>query len=608
MIELVRSIPHHFQRLKNRQHLRTISAQGRPVALFLVPEAGLVPYLTSHAILAKTLSNAGAASVVLSCRGLLPICSWKSARRMDPTVPGHKANAAYISCRQSADLASSQYGLFDVSIESLLDRSALAEVTKMLAEHKNDLSKLTHDGIEFGTLAIGEVLRHRRMTDPSDFGPGELKLVHAMLFSSLAVYFALKVFCSRFNLRRIAYFGDYAFWIGAEIFASRNEILVTRVNHLYNLDFDRRFIGLLPTCANAYLLDQIEQWPQFRDGPISPLYVDKIVEGALFRLKNHGGVSTHSPQWQPLAKDLREELGLSGVRKTLVAYTSSLDELVASKAIMKALNRQYDQGPKPFANQEEWLRALIEWIGNRSDCQLVIRFHPRLASGRQLPSSEYARLRALLSNHPANVCVIWPTDRCSSYNLAEIADAALVAWSTLGLELARFGVPVVAAFSRIGSFPTGGFIGFEETRDRYFAAVDEALRSSAELSKITESFRWTYYHFWSPYVDVSDIVPARDYEGLPLWRSPKNRDSILRALLDNESVSGINIERMARQDHADELEHQAMLRAIQKIIDFFSSNNAGSDLQASSPLVSRLRSMSAQQEGRHGSIVPAASA
>ena len=211
--------------------------------------------------------------------------------------------------------------------------------------------------------------------------------------------------------------------------------------------------------------------------------------------------------------------------------------------------------------------------------QLVVRLHPRIAAGQRHSSvaSEYYQLKTELSGHPSNVAIIWPDDTISSCNLAEIADAAVVGWSTIGLELSRFGVPVVAAFPGIGAFPTFGFIAFEPDRRSYFEAVSAATDRPASISAVTEAFRWTHFMVWSYIVDVSDLIPARKYGSIPQWRLPRNHEIITRVLGRGEDIIDLNMARLQHGVAAERLERDAVLSAIDRFILFFASGEDRSE-------------------------------
>jgi hypothetical protein len=578
--------------------LRKLARRKEPVALFFSHEAGLEPFLASYAILAKTRVEFGRASIMLSCDGFLPICNVKNSMAMKPTRSGDTQNPACQSCRKTAASSYSEYGLAAVGIESLLGVPERAKIEKIIEENSSDLSTVNYGDVKIGVLAVGETLRLVRKSSPAEFTAEDREMVKALVFSSLAICLVLEKAASRFSLERIVYFGDYAFFIAAEIRAERDGIAVTRITHLYNRDVDRRMISLQQTCANVALLDQIDHWPEYRDDPIERSAVSAIAEGALYRLRGHGGASTHSPNWAKDTTGLEQSLGLSRNGKTLVAYTSSLDEFVAARGILEALGRPYATGPRPFDDQFAWLRALVDWTEARSDMQLIVRVHPRTGTGRfATVASEYYRLKSEFASCPSNVVMVWPDDPVSSYNLAEIADAVLVSWSTVGLECARFGIPVIAAFSKIGSFPTGSFIAFEETPQRYFAHLEQALDAPASFANITEAYRWTHYAFWAPVVDVSDVIPAWNYPGVPPWRIPANSETILRVLNDNEDMASINMQRM-RKTSTDHLEQQGMIEAVARTAAFFMTGQDRPDIRLEHFVPQTKGIVTAQIDGR----------
>ena len=557
-------------RCLHRHKLRRWADTREPVVLFLAPEAGLKPFFASHAILARTLREHGHAAIMLSCRGLLSACTYKFAHGIMPGESDREA-AACRTCRATALSAAGRYGLVDESVESLVDIADRATIDAIIERHQESLSDLVHDGVAFGAVAIGDALRISRHTDVAEFTAAEHRLARALVKAGLLVYFALRKLETRYRLTRIAFFGDYAYWIAAQAYAERHGIAVTHVDHGYNMDVDRRLIDLRPGSINAHTLEQVTHWPRYRALPIPPGIVEAIGESSLFRLRGHGGASTYSPNWVRRETALQEELGLSRGKKTLVAYSSSLDEYVAVDRIMRALGKPYGEAPRPFADQHGWLRALIDWAGTRDDLQLVVRLHPRLAAGRRhdAPSSEYHLFRREFTRSPANVVIAWPEDRVSSYNLAEIADASTVAWSTIGLEVARFGVPTVAAFSDLGPYPVGSFISFAPDVTGYFSAIEQALAQPASLERITEAFRWTHYVHRAATIDVSDVIPARDYAEIPPWRLPENHARIHGALALDEDVSTLTMAGLRAEPENLRAEQNAMRQVLEGFAAFF---------------------------------------
>jgi hypothetical protein len=339
----------------------------------------------------------------------------------------------------------------------------------------------------------------------------------------------------------------------------------------------------------VHAFEQIDGWQEYAGHPIKPEVVDEIADGALFRLTNQGGASTYSPTWSQESEKVFDELGLSRGRRTLVAYPSSYDEYVCIAGQLKALGFGYPDRPQPFADQETWLRELVRWVAKRTDLQLIVRMHPRMGVGHRHAtiSSDYRKLKEAFAVLPPNVVVLWPESKVSSYTIAEFADAALISWSSMGLELARFGVPIVASFQRVGLMPRSNFIAFDENTENYFAAVEAALDQRTSIAQIAEAIRWTHYLHWGSLIDVSDVVPTPDFARVPAFRRPQRQDLMLEAMVNRADVTELNMARLDLSDAARRAERAAVLGAIRRFVTFFDAGALADGAAAGRP-VSRL--------------------
>lgn len=554
-----------------RRKLGSLKAKA-PISLFLAPEAGLEPFFASHALLARVLQDAGHAVIMLSCNGLQPICSLKFAARVGATASGDVQNIACTQCRASIRDVGSRYNLADITLESLLDQVHLDRINKIMASHSQALWETTYDGIEFGAVSLGETLRSQQKLSVDELESKDHDLLKSLVHSSLMVYFAVLVLEAKFNIERIAYFGDYTYYIPPQIFAARRGIPLINISHAYIGDVDRRHLLLRPGHAMNHMLHQVDIWGEYRDRPIERQAVTAIAESTLFRLSAHGGASTYSPNWSQDSSNILEELGLKARRKVLVAYPSSMDEVLCIRRFMRVLEFPFEQEPRPFSDQDEWLWALILWVSKRQDCNLIIRLHPRMGS-----SSQYQQMRKDFEALPENVAVVDPANKMSSYNIAEIADLVLTGWTSLGLELARFGVPVIAAFPRINPFPVGSFIVFEGAPEAYFAAIEKYLmRSAANLDHIIEAFRWTHFLHWSSLVDVSDVVPEANYPNVPDYQVPRNRELMLKVMM-GENLIDLNMARLSKEPSAADQERAAVIYEVERFILFFMTGTVHRD-------------------------------
>ena len=132
------------------------------------------------------------------------------------------------------------------------------------------------------------------------------------------------------------------------------------------------------------------------------------------------------------AAGLRSRLRLDD-RPLVVCFTSSDDELASMP--------EWSEGA--FPRSLDWLPATLALAARRPELQFVIRVHPNLARMGANPKA-LAQVQALGGQMPDNCRMVGPTEDISTYTLVDLADAVVIYCSTVGLEAAVAGKPVVA--------------------------------------------------------------------------------------------------------------------------------------------------------------------
>ncbi|MEL7645252.1 MAG: hypothetical protein AAGU04_03145 [Anaerolineaceae bacterium] len=139
-------------------------------------------------------------------------------------------------------------------------------------------------------------------------------------------------------------------------------------------------------------------------------------------------------QWQqtPLqgASQVRETLGLDQRPVALLATNVLGDSLT--------LGRQ-----RISATMADWIVGAIAFFTRHPEAQLVVRVHPGelLTHGTSMVEVINAKFPQL----PENIHIILPGDKTNTYDLVEIADFGLVYTTTVGMEMAMAGLPVIVA-------------------------------------------------------------------------------------------------------------------------------------------------------------------
>ncbi len=215
--------------------------------------------------------------------------------------------------------------------------------------------------------------------------------------------------------------------------------------------------------------------------------------------------------WQDVAsvggEKLRADLGLDDRPVVLLATNVLGDSLTLGRNIFTA-------------SMAEWIEKTIQYFARRPDVQLVVRIHPgeRLMKG----PSMLGVIERALPERPAHLHVIGPNEKVNTYDLMEIASLGLAYTTTVGMEMAMRGVPVILAGQT--HYRGRGFTYDPQSYDEYFGWLNTLL-TAQPVQRLTEKqvetawnyayrfffdfpldFPWRLMHFW------------KDYETWPLAR------------------------------------------------------------------------------------------
>jgi hypothetical protein len=211
---------------------------------------------------------------------------------------------------------------------------------------------------------------------------------------------------------------------------------------------------------------------------------------------------------------IRTELHLAADRPLVVMFCNILwDSAVLGRDIA-------------FASMGDWVLGGIGWAASHPQVDLVVRIHPAEVGLRNHPTRE--RMAEHIARHvadlPPNVRVVQADDPTSSYVFMDEARFGLVYTSTVGLELAARGVPVVVAADT--HYRGRGFTIDPVTPNEYWAAADRLLSSppdSAERARIRELARRYAALFFFRFHNVLDAV-TEDGRSRPRIRADKASD------------------------------------------------------------------------------------
>jgi hypothetical protein len=234
-------------------------------------------------------------------------------------------------------------------------------------------------------------------------------------------------------------------------------------------------------------------WDLRHDHPLSEKQWEQV--RALFASRQRADLwENFSRQWQGLPSQggpqVRESLGLNEF-----SQDSQPVVLLAANVIGDSLTL----GRQVFTpSMTEWLRRTVNYFEQRDDVQLVIRIHPgeRYTKGPSVADV----IRSELPEIPAHIHLVEADSPVNTYDLVDIANLGLVYTTTVGMEMAMSGVPVIVAGQT--HYRGKGFTLDPDTWDSYFQMLDRALLNPEIITLNREQVgrAWNYaYRFFFEY-------------------------------------------------------------------------------------------------------------
>ncbi len=218
-----------------------------------------------------------------------------------------------------------------------------------------------------------------------------------------------------------------------------------------------------------------------------------------------------------------------GKSKRLWQYVSSqganttrkmlgLDERPVVMIAANVLGDSLTLGRNVFAeSMTEWMTRTVRFFENRPEVQLVIRVHPGETLVPKARSMGQVA-RDALSVLPEHIHIIGATDKINTYDLIEIADLGLVYTTTVGVETAMNGRPVIACGNT--HYRKRGFTIDPNSWDEYLTALERVLNDlpAHRLSEEQIAKAWNYgYRFFFEYPRPFPWRLMNFWDDLEVW-------------------------------------------------------------------------------------------
>jgi hypothetical protein len=277
-------------------------------------------------------------------------------------------------------------------------------------------------------------------------------------------------------------------------------------------------------CMTYEFNDQREQIWLAQDSSIMRQETDYLVEARC-------GLPMTDAMYQRLAdlENARRGARVWGKSKRLWQYVSSqgadatrqmlgLDRRPVVMLAANVLGDSLTLGRNVFAeSMSEWMTRTVRYFAERPEVQLAIRVHPgETLVPRARSMGQVAR--DALPQLPDHIHVIGATDKINTYDMIEIADLGLVYTTTVGVETAMNGRPVIACGDT--HYRGRGFTIDPDSWDAYFAALERVL-SDLPGHRLTEeqtARAWNYgYRFFFEYPRPFPWRLMNFWDDLAVW-------------------------------------------------------------------------------------------
>ena len=261
-------------------------------------------------------------------------------------------------------------------------------------------------------------------------------------------------------------------------------------------------------------------WEARKDLPLTEAQMERV-KGLFSSRQKASTWENFTRRWQGIpaqgGEQARAALGLDNRPVVLLATNVLGDSLTLGRQVFSQ-------------SMAEWIARTVQYFSGCPDVQLVVRVHPGevLTHGPSMGSVVHQVLPKL----PEHIHLIGPKEKVNTYDLIDVADLGLVYTTTVGLEMAMNGVPVLVAGQT--HYRGRGFTYDPDSWVSYFKILGQIIakpdnfrlsRPQMELAwryayrfffEYPRPFPWHQVHMWDDYA-ARPLSSVLSDEGLALY-------------------------------------------------------------------------------------------
>lgn len=493
--------------------------------MFFSPFANIWEHSFPEALVGESFARHDVDVVTVRCGSMLQVhCVAMSAAAVGPDASAGTRAQVCRACIKRRNLITREMALPAIVMDEWVDPADrdLADKLARGISPKN-WTQLEVDGVPLGRYAAYEMWLSNKLVS-TDLEPEIWEQYLGQLRNTLLTFLAAKRILAAEKPDAVLVYNDHY-----------------SVNHAFVSAAERAGVASYTVHGGSHMIRRAESLSMFRSGNT----MDDIFRSAAWRsyqknpigrdevqlvgdhfsgLLEASSAFVYSSAFKGTSStELRERLGIGDVEHVLLATMSSEDELLAMRLIDAVPTARKKESL--FPDQLKWVEFLLDYARQHPEIHLVLRLHPRMFPNKRenVLSLVVSQVMALRETAPANVTFNMPADGIGLYDLMQIVDALLNFHSTVGAELAAFGIPVVVPInSDFYTYPDEINL-IARSHEEYVDHIARALREGWSLENSRRAFRWFAFQFGRIAVDFSDAVSSRPIAirprkpGFKLW-------------------------------------------------------------------------------------------
>lgn len=474
------------------------------VVIFL-PEISFYAYLRTLCCVGSALSDQ---VYLLHTTSLSPYC--KVIHNLDK-IPNYDID---IQNEKLFNSAKKKYSINTIEVDDYITQDKINYLEKMLPQTFDGMLSYNYEGFDVGKIAEYDLVLDTKFLDIQNISNNEKQLYKKYIFKALIAAELTKSICNEIKPDIIIAFNPYTINQVACYFAKKNGVDFEYITNNAYKGADYSAFMLSKRLISMDLFDMVHQFSELSKVPLKKQYVKYAWNDSFFRFYGSDGhIFSNSKSKTP--REILSKLNLSKRKKTIIAFTSSNDEIIGIKLTYEVWKEPYPL-KNVFENQIDWIKFLKDYADSHKDIQIIVRVHPREGNRQNgKPSEHLLLLQKTFTERTDNFVIVWADDPISSYDLLELADLCLVNWSTMGQECARVGIPVLTYTSGSYYVDSKSFT-VAKTKQEYEESLSSILNKNYTLDILTDAIR---YNFWRNHInaiDCSDTIP-HDFNDETVW-------------------------------------------------------------------------------------------